>query len=424
MKIKSIFIVLISTGLLGAEVPDPLTLDFCQEQARLNYPLTKQSELLRLAADQKIRNLTTNRLPQLTVNGQAAWQSDVTQISINLPNVSIPTIDKDSYKLTLDISEAIYDGGAVSRQKTAERSALQVNQQNLEVELHKLRERINQVFFTGLQLQENKKLLTVLCDEIQSRLTVVESGVRNGTMLASNADVLRAELIKTDQQLLEIELGRESVLEILGEYLKQTLPTQIQFALPVFTEPDDTLAIMRPELHLLDLQTRQLDANKALLSVRIMPKVALFGQLGYGRPGLNMLSNDFDTFSMFGARLSWTPWNWNQVRRDRQWFDLQKNIVQTQKETFEQQTRILLQKDRAEIRKYEALIQKDDEIIALRSKITRTVAAQLESGVVTATDYLAELNAETQTRINKQFNLIRLASAQAAYLYDSGRYNQ
>jgi hypothetical protein len=249
--------------------------------------------------------------------------------------------------------------------------------------------------------------------EMNSRLAVVESGVRNGIMLASNADVLKAELVKVDQQLLEIDLGRESVRDILGEYLKQALPPDIQFALPVFTEPEDTLTILRPELRLLDLQTSKLDANKAL-----------FGQLGYGRPGLNMLSNDFDTFSMFGARLSWTPWNWNQVRRDRQWFDLQKSIVQTQKETFEQQIRILLKKDRAEIRKFEALIQKDDEIITLRSKITHTFAAQLENGVVTATDYLAELNAETQARLNKQFNIIRLASAQAAYLYDSGRFNQ
>jgi hypothetical protein len=98
-----------------------------------------------------------------------------------------------------------------------------------------------------LQLQENKKLLTVLRNEIQSRLVVVESGVRNGTMLPSNADVLRAEIVKIDQQLLEIELGRESVLDVLGEYLQQTLPTQIQFALPVFPEPDDTLTIMRPD---------------------------------------------------------------------------------------------------------------------------------------------------------------------------------
>ncbi len=424
MKTRSTILVLLTAGFLCAEVPNPLTLEFCQEQARANYPLTKQSELLRQAADQKIRNLTANRLPQLSVNGQAAWQSDVTKISINLPNVTIPAIDKDSYKLTLDISDAVYDGGLVNRQKTAERSALQVDQQNLEVELYKLRERINQVFFTGLQLQENKKLLLIMRSEMNSRLAVVESGVRNGIMLASNADVLKAELVKVDQQLLEIDLGRESVRDILGEYLKQALPPDIQFALPVFTEPEDTLTILRPELRLLDLQTSKLDANKALLTVRIMPKVSLFGQLGYGRPGLNMLSNDFDTFSMFGARLSWTPWNWNQVRRDRQWFDLQKSIVQTQKETFEQQIRILLKKDRAEIRKFEALIQKDDEIITLRSKITHTFAAQLENGVVTATDYLAELNAETQARLNKQFNIIRLASAQAAYLYDSGRFNQ
>jgi len=419
MKIKSSFIGLILTGILCAEIPDPLTLDYCQEQARAKYPLTNQFDLQREATDRKIRNLTTNRFPQLSINGQASWQSDITTIPINSP--AIPTLDKDIYKLTLDISDALYDGGLVSRQKEFERSVLQVNQQNIEVELYQLRERINQIFFTGLQLQENKKLLLVIRNEINSRLSVVESGVRYGTMLASNADVLQVEIAKIDQQLLEIDLGRESVLEILSEYLKQTIPLQIKFALPVFSEPDDTLAILRPELHLMDLQIGKLDASKTLLSVRIMPKVALFGQIGYGRPGLNMLSNDFDSFSMIGARFSWTPWNWNQVRREGQWFDLQKNIIQTQKETFKQQIRILLRKDLAEIRKYEALIKKDDEIIDLRSKITQTVAAQMENGVVTATDYLIQLNAETQARLNKQFNLIRLANAQADYLYDSGK---
>jgi hypothetical protein len=85
MNTRSTILVLLTAGFLCAEVPNPLTLEFCQEQARANYPLTKQSELLRQAAEQKIRNLTANRLPQQSVNGQAAWQSDVTKISIILP---------------------------------------------------------------------------------------------------------------------------------------------------------------------------------------------------------------------------------------------------------------------------------------------------------------------------------------------------
>ncbi|MFH1213090.1 MAG: TolC family protein [Candidatus Neomarinimicrobiota bacterium] len=422
MKIRSNIIVLIAASLLSAEVPDPLTLDFCQEQTRANYPLIKQSELLSSAADQKIRNLTSNWWPQFTINGQSSYQSDVT--SIDLPPgspITIPIPAKDSYKVTLDISNTVYDGGLTRRQKELEQTGLQVDQQNLEVELYRIRERINQVFFTALLLQENEKLLRVMSDEIKARLAVVESGVRNGVVLASNADVLRAELVKIDQQLMEIMLGRESVLEILSEYFKQPVPPQVQFAVPVSENPPELVEITRPELSLMNLQARKIDASKSLLSARLRPRAAVFGQIGYGQPGLNMLSPDFDDFYMFGVRLSWTPWNWNQTRREKQWFDLQKNIILTQKETFEQQIRILLRKDRAEIRKFEALIGKDDEIIVLRAKITGTIAAQLENGVVTATEYLTELNAETQARLNKQLHLIRLASARADYQFDSGK---
>ncbi|MCJ7800727.1 MAG: hypothetical protein MUP82_00020, partial [Candidatus Marinimicrobia bacterium] len=91
-----------------------------------------------------------------------------------------------------------------------------------------------------------------------------------------------------------------------------------------------------------------------------------------------------------------------------------------QKETLEQNIRIFLKKDLAEINKYEALILKDDEVIALRENITSTFASQLDKGIITATDYLTELNAETQARLNKQLHIIQLAQAKANYQFDYG----
>jgi len=133
-----------------------------------------------------------------------------------------------------------------------------------------------------------------------------------------------------------------------------------------------------------------------------------------------MFSNEYNDFYIVGLQINWTPWNWNRTRNDRQSIELQQNIVQNQKETLEQNIRILLKKDLAEINKYEALILKDDEVIALREKITNTFAAQLDKGIITATDYLTELNAETQARLNKQLHIIQLAQAKANYQFDYG----
>jgi len=420
MKKQIIIPIIAFTGLLSAQTPDTLTLDFCQQKARNNYPLIHQSELLQSAADLKIRNLTANWYPQLGISGQSTYQSDVTTLPFKIPTITIPEMDQDAYKVTLDISNTLYDGGMIRRQKILENASLRVDKQNVEVELYKLRERIDQVYFNTLLLQENEKLLGVMQTEIAARLKVVQSGVRNGVTMQSNADVLSAELIKLEQQVLEITLGKQAAFEMLAEYLGLSIAASTVLTVPVLSIAPEVLPFLRPELKLMDLQRQKLDASRSLLSAKLKPRVAIFGQLGYGRPGLNMLSNDFDNFYMLGVRLNWTPWNWHQTRNDRQWIDLQKSIVQTQKETLEQNIRILLKKDVAEIHKYETLILKDDEIIALRARITHTFSAQLENGIVTATDYLAELDAETQARLNKQLHIIQLAKAKANYQFDSG----
>jgi hypothetical protein len=170
----------------------------------------------------------------------------------------------------------------------------------------------------------------------------------------------------------------------------------------------------------MNLQMQKLDASRSLLTTKVLPHLVAFGQMGYGKPGLNMFSNDFNDFYIVGLRLKWTPWNWHRTRNDRKWIDLQKNIVQTQRATLEQNIRILLKKDIAEINKYKSMILKDDEIIALRKNITSTFGAQLDNGIVTATDYLVELNAETQARLNKQLHIIQLSKAKANYQFDYG----
>jgi len=420
MKKQIILLLIIISGLLIAQMPNTLTLEYCQYKARENYPLNKQFELLQSATKLKLYNLTSNWLPQLTINGQSTYQSDVTTLPLHVPGITIPEIDKDIYKVTLDVSNTLYDGGLTHRQKLLEKSSLSVEEQNIEVELYKLRERINKVYFNIIILQENEKLINIMKNEVESRLKIVESSVRNGVSLQSNANLLQAELIKIDQQLLEIVLSKQAAFEMLSEYIDQPITYETVLTVPVFNTVSDEPSLLRPELKLMNLQMQKLDASRSLLTAKVLPHLAVFGQVGYGKPGLNMFSNEYNDFYIVGLQINWTPWNWNRTRNDRQSIELQQNIVQNQKETLEQNIRILLKKDLAEINKYEALILKDDEVIALREKITNTFAAQLDKGIITATDYLTELNAETQARLNKQLHIIQLAQAKANYQFDYG----
>jgi outer membrane protein TolC len=401
---------------------DTLTLDFCQQKALDNYPMIKQKDLLKTASEISTSDYGKTFLPQLSLNGQATYQSETTELPIHIPGVEIPSLYKDSYKATFDVTQIIYDGGLVSAQKKLEAASLQAELQGVESELYKLKDKVNTIYFAIVTLQENKKLLKILKDDIKNKLAKIESGVKNGAVLESNADVLKAEIIKIDQQISEIDYSVASGFKMLGDYLNIIISDSAKLKLPEVTVASTNYDNQRSELKAFEFQQQKIDISKNLLSCKLMPKVAAFGQLGYGRPGLNMLSNSFDAFYMLGAKVSWTLWDWNQTRNDKKILDIQKQLLETQKETFSQGIKILLEKYIADISKYEDLINSDNEIIALREKVVKTASSQLENGTITATEYVTELNNLSQAKVNLQSHKIQLEKTKIDYLTIKGSF--
>lgn len=422
-----------------SQTNDIITLEFCHKEAIKNYPLNKQKELFDSSNELKIQNLNKNYLPQLNLNAQATYQSDVTFVTIDFSDITIdmpvpgpapeitgqpetPVMPKDQYKATLDLNQMIYDGGAVKNQKEVESFNLLINKKNIDIELYKLKENINEIFFKLFLLQENKKLINVAKDEVNAHLQKIESGIKNGVILESNADVLKAELIMLDQKLLEVEVGITMGFKILNEFCNTNISESSNFVLPTPEINVYTYSNNRPEVGFLELQQEKIDATKKLISSKGMPKMFGFGQLGYGKPGLDMFSENFDSFYLVGAKLSWNIWNWNQNKTDKQILDLQNKIISSQKETFDKNIKIACEKDISEINKFELLIQKDREIIELKTKIKETASSQLTNGVITSSDYLTELNAETQAKLNLETHKIQLIKAKVNYLTTIGKF--
>ncbi len=422
MKKYFILLILLSAGKIFSQQTDTLTLDFCQQKALENYPLLKQKDILNSASEIKISDFAKTYLPQFSLNGQATYQSETTEIPINIPGLDIPSLYKDAYKATFDVTQIIYDGGLVSTQKKLETASLQSELQSVESELYKLKDKVNIIYFAIISLQENKSLLKLLKQDIQNKLLKIESGVKNGTLIESNALVLKAEMIKIDQQITEINYSVSSGFKMLGDYLNIIISDSTKLKLPDATVTSTNYDNIRSEIKAFELQEQKLDISKSLLDCKLMPKVAAFGQLGYGRPGLNMLSNSFDAFYIVGAKVSWTLWDWSVTKNEKKLLDLQKQVIETQKETFNQGIKILLEKNISDIAKYEDLIESDNDIITLREKVVKTAESQLENGTITATEYLTELNNLSQSKVNLQSHKIQLVKTQIDYLTLKGNY--
>jgi outer membrane protein TolC len=401
---------------------DTLTLDTCQKKALENYPLIKQKDLINKTSELKLFNIAKTYLPQLTLNGQATYQSAVTELPISIPHVTIPTVDKDQYKATLDVTEIFYDGGLSSKQKKLEQVSLQSNLQKLETELYQLKDKVNTIYFGIIALQESKKLLLLQKEDLKNNLTKIESGVKNGAVLQSNADVLKAEIIKIEEQVIELESGITSGFNMLGDYMNTTISATAVLKLPETVIPKTDYDITRPELKSFDLQQQTLDASKSLLNCRLIPRVSGFGELGYGRPGLNMLSNSFNSYYLVGAKVTWTLWDWNETKNEKQLIDIQSQMLNTQKDLFNQGIKLLLEKNISDIQKYQDLQEKDKEIIALRKNITLSSESQMINGTITATEYLTVKNEELQAKINLETHKIELVKVQLDYLTTKGKY--
>ena len=399
----------------------PITLDRCLLQAEKQFPLSKQKALYGTIADHNQTNIQTNYLPQANINGQASWQSDVTKVAINIPGINIPTPNKDMYKLTLDVNQLIFDAGTTKRQVELEKINLELNRQGVDIELYKLKDRVSQIYFGILLLRDNEELLRITRGDIMSQQKKIESAVNHGVMLASNLAVLKVEILKMDQALTELRFGEEALIQSMVELTGINMTTSSVLQLPDPNVDSGLADVKRPEFKLFELQQDRLKSMDRLTETKTKPKLLGFGTLGYGRPGLNMLSNEFKGYAMFGAKVSWNVWNWNQTTTERQVFGVQKSIIETQKESFNQNLKIALQNNRSEMNKYLSLIETDKQIIELRNEIKLASASQLNNGVITSTEYLSEVNAELQARLNIKTHRVKLAQAKINYLITLGQ---
>ncbi len=398
------------SGFANAQSNDPLTIETCYAMARQNYPMIRQLELIDKSTGYNIQNASKSFLPQIAINGQATYQSEVTQVPIKVPGMSVPEISKDQYKLYADISQSVYDGGITKLQQRSQQANGDVEKQKIEIELYKLKERINQLYFAVLIIDEQLKQNELFKKDIQLGINRTEASIANGTALKSTANSLKAELLKADQRTIEMNATRKGYIDMLGLFINKTLDENIMLIKPQY-QPK-LQEINRPELKLYDLQNKGLNIQDKMIKAKNLPKFNLFVQGGFGRPALNFLSNKFEPYYTTGLRMSWPITGSYTAKNDRALININRRNIELQKETFLLNTKIAVQRENAEIEKFQKLLATDNDIINLRASVKTASFAQLENGVITSNDYLREVNAEDQARQSRILHDIQLLMAQ------------
>ena len=357
--------------------------------AKQNYPLIKRNNLIEKTRQFNKENASKAWLPQIQVVGQATYQNEVTQLPFSLPNMTIEPLSKDQYKVYADVQQTIYDGGMIANQKKIADVTAGIEKQKTEVELDKLEERINQLYFGILQTDEQIQQTKLTEKDIQNGLSKAEAQLTNGVILRSQMDVLKAQLILLEQKQIELETVRKNFLDLLSVFINKKLNANTALQRPEkieFTRENN-----RTELQLFQLQHLAVDVQKSLLHSKNSPKLGAFFQGGYGKPGFNMLKNEFDLFYIAGIRLNIPISGYYTQKNDLGLLTIQQEEIEVQKENFLFNQKFQTLQSSNELEKIQNLIDKDAQLIVLRERILKASLAQLENGVINTNDYLREV---------------------------------
>ena len=405
-----------------------MTLKECYEKAYSAAPVSAEKEVYTNIWQLKDKNLTKGWLPSLDANGSFIYNSSVVDMTDVLGELPVPGIadlikplPHEQYKMTLDINQMIYDGGAIKSARALEKADLSVNEKQNESDLYKLRSQVNTCYFNLLLLDRQKEVLQNYLALINKRITAMNSALASGVILRSDIDVITSEKIKLEQQLNENAIRKASLLKILSGLTGDEIDDSAELVLPsVGKELSDEL--VRPELQMFDLRKEQLNATLQVIQSKRMPKAFGFATLGYGNPpGSNFFRDEFAPYYILGAGVKWNIFDWNKVRNEKHVISLQQSIIDTRKSDLTDNLKRLLDAKNAEISSLESLLKADNELIELRKRISSTAESQYENGTITATDYMNELNAEKQALLNYDIHKINLALARVEYLNICGK---
>jgi len=424
MKIFLLLTAVVPMLAAHAQTPtDSLRLFDLRATALSQDPRAAELELLASQSALRLQNINSDLKPDLSFQSMAQYQSDVASIPISLPGVSIPKPPHDTYDAYLNANQRIFDPSLSSR-RAVERAQTVESQARVRTALYSISESVNTAFFAALRSQSQIAELQTTLTDIEAQISVADARVKAGTALPSESDALRAELLRRRQVIAEQTAARKAAIAVLSDLIGKPIDPAIPLAAPDLSAAVATARSTdvrdRPEYQQFQATRDVLARTSDALSAQLKPRLSAFGRAGYGRPGLNPLSDKFDSYWLTGLQLQWSPWNWGLTSRDRQINALQRDIVASEEKAFTAGLKRAVEQDNASIDRLESALAQDDEIIALREKIFVETRARYAEAVITSADYVDRQTDVLAARLSRASHRVELAQARAHLLTTLG----
>ena len=391
------------------------TLEECQRAAEQNFPLIRQYGLIEKTTDLNVANIQKGWLPQVSASAQATLQSDVPafpdefQKLYQQMGITMEGLERDQYRVGIDVQQTVYDGGSIKSQKEIARRQGELQSRQNEVTMYNVRRRVNEMYFSLLLINEQIQLNADLQTVLEGNEKKLAAMLKGGTASESDWQNVKAERLNVVQQMTGLKSQRTALKRMLSTFCAMEVNRLVK---PEIPENTGSTVNLRPELKTIDAQLRLADAKEKALDATLMPRLGVFAQGYYGYPGYNMFEDmtgrKLSWNGIIGARLTWNIGALYSRKNDKAKLQAERETAEANRERFLLDNKMEQIQQNENISRYRQLMIDDEEIISLRSSIRKAAESKLAHGIIDVNDLVREINSENKARVEQCIHEIEM----------------
>jgi outer membrane protein TolC len=395
-----------------------LSLDSCHAKARRNFPLIRQYGLIDQTTEFTLSNANKAFLPQLSVNLIGGIVDGFP--SFDLPGS--PNSNPSDYQLisVVQINQAIWDGGITKASKEIAKTSAEIDKADVNVALYQLRERIDNLFFGILLIDEQLEQTKIYFSNLERHLSRLEVAVENGTAYKSDLDEIQVEILNAEERKSELIYNKNAYLKVLSVMIGEEIPFDEKLLRPAETGIDLNGAINRPELSVFEQQKAMIEAKSQFNKSNLYPKVGLLGFGTFLTPGIEFGASEVNRILVAGLSVSWEIGGLYRSGNNKKLDEIGLQRIQNQEETFLFNINLQLEQTGVELQKYKELIDNTAEVLEIKQRIKKAYEVKYENGISTMTELLDKTNEENMAKQKLIMQEIQYLQKVYQYKYKSG----
>ena len=393
------------------------SLEECRQAAEHNYPIIRQYDLIARTTELTVRNIQKAWFPQISVTAQGSYQNKVTAWPENLQGLfsqmglQLQGLSRDQYKVGIDVRQTLFDGGAIGSRREIARGEGAVQAAQTEVDLYKIGQRVHEMYFALLLLDEQLRLNADVNALLRSNEQQLAAMLKSGTASAGDFENVKAERLSAEQQQTELLSQRQTLQRLLSLFCGIPVDSIRRPAVPNLPSGENK----RPELRFFDRRLQLTDAQEKAVDAQLLPQLGLFAQGYYGNPGLNlfedMMKRRWSWNVIAGLKLTWNLSALYTHRNEKSKLRVQRELIENARQQFLFNNQLDETQQSENVRRFRAIAQRDGEIIALRTAVRKAAESKLAHGIIDVNGLLREINKENAAKTQQAIHEIDMLKA-------------